>query len=298
MHRALRRWYEIGFMKFALLSCGVLLLFIGCETTKVDPPPVSSSTTPTPPSTPTPTPTQTGGGTVAKADPVEEAVAALTKTWNDALAKRDADALKTVYASKVRLYTVETTREKAIKTKADAFKSIKDYTQSIAYLEIDTRKKDEPRALFNKKWTENGKESQVRASLVFAKEDKRWVVKEESDAPSDQRRQRAAQNADGCESMVQKLASSTPEAMRILGTRPDQSKGHLSNGTRIGGGPPEQANYSIGIHENHTDRIVTLMWIDVDPKTGAMTSAIDDKPLKGSEDLVEKVKVACGSASR
>jgi hypothetical protein len=190
------------------------------------------------------------------------------------------------------------TRDKAVSTKADAFKGIKDYTQSISFLELDTRKKDEPRALFNKKWTENGKESQVRASLVFAKEGGRWVVKEESDAPTDQRRQRAAQNADGCESLVQKLASSTPEATQILGSNPDPSKGHLSTGTRIGRGPPERASYSIAIHENHTDRIVTLMWIDVDPKTGAMTAAVDDRPLHGSAELVEKVKTACASASR
>ena len=139
---------------------------------------------------------------------------------------------------------------------------------------------------------------QVRASLIFAKEGGRWVIKDEGDAPSDARRMRAAQNMDGCESVVQQLASSTPEAMRVLGGQTDPANGHLSNGTRLGGGPPETPYYSVAIHENHTDRIVTMMWIDVDPKTGATTDAITNAPLKGSPDLVEKVKVACASASR
>jgi ketosteroid isomerase-like protein len=279
-------------MKSAVLaSCALLLL--ACEPTKVDPaPPASSSPAPTA------TPTAAAVTTPGKPDPVEDELAKLTKSWNDALAKRDAKALEPLYASNVRLYTVDMTREKAVKTKADILKASKDYTQSISFLELDTRKKTHPRALFNKKWTDGGKESQVRASLVFTKEDGKWVIKEESDAPSDQRRARAAQNEDGCESSVMKLASSTPEAMRILGGPIDPAKGHLSNGSRIGGGPPEQPQYSIGIHENHTDRIVTLMWIDVDPKTGAMTDAITNAPLQGSADLVERVKVACAAASR
>jgi hypothetical protein len=279
-------------MKSALFASGALLL-LACETTKVDPaPPAASSPAPTN------APVVTKPATPGKVDPVEEEVASVTKAWNDALAKRDAKALEPLYAANVRLYTVEMTREKAVKTKSDILGAAKDYTQSISFLEIDTRKKTQPRALFNKKWTQNGKEAQVRASLVFVNEGGKWVIKEESDAPSDQRRARAAQNADGCESSVMRLASSTPEAMRILGGPTDPAKGHLSNGSRIGGGPPEQATYSIGIHENHTDRIVTLMWIDVDPKTGAMTDGILNTPLQGSADLVEKVKVACAAASR
>jgi hypothetical protein len=274
----------------SLLLPSFVLALAACDAQRVDPPTASSSSTPTAPTATAKTPVA-----VPKADPVEDEVAAVAKAWNDALAKRDADALKTVYAKNVKLYTVDMTREKAIKAKADAFKSDKDYTQSIAFLEIDARKKAEPRALFNKKWTSKGQEQQVRASLVFAKEDGKWVVKEESDAPSDQRRVRAAQNADGCESLVQKLVSSTPEANAILALPTNPAKGHLSNGTRLAGGPPEQANYSVGVHENHSDRTVTLLWVDVDPKTGAMTSVIDDKPLKGAPDLVEKMKKACAS---
>jgi hypothetical protein len=282
-----------------LTSLAVAIALTACDTQKADAPPASSSPPPVPAPTPTPTSTAkaTGGtgGTVGKPDPVEDEIAAVTNAWNDALAKRNADALKPIYAKNVRLYTVQMPREQAVKVKADALKADKDYTQSISYLEIDTRKKAEPRALFHKKWTSKGKEQEVVASLAFAKEDGKWVVTEESDVPSDQRRVRAAQNADGCESLVQKLASSTAEANAILARPPNPSKGHLSNGTRIGAGPPEQTNYSIGIHENHSDRVVTLMWIDVDPKTGAMTSVIDDKPLKGASDLVEQVKKACAS---
>lgn len=284
-------------LSFSLASL-LSLALVACDTKPMETSSSSGggstpSATSTGAATPTPAPSPTALGAPPKPSPVEEEIAALTKKWNDALAKRDAKALEGVYASNVRLYTVEMTRDKAVKTKASALTAAKDYTQSIAAVEFDVRKKDEPKALFNKKWTQNGAEQQVRASLVFTKEGGKWLIKEESDAPSDARRLRAAQDADSCESLVQKLAASTPEALRILGTRPDPSKGHLSNGTRLGGGPPDEPHYSVAIHENHDDHIVTLMWIDVDPKTGAMVSTLDDKPLKGSPDLVDKVKAAC-----
>lgn len=292
-------------MKSALLfSCAFLL--VACDSRP------AVETNPATTTTPSATTTSTGAppgaaaqpaqpaalGPAPKANPIENEINAVTQKWNDALAKRDAKALEGVYAKKVKLYTNEMSREKVIKAKADAFAAAKDYTQAIAFVEYDVRKKDEPKALFNKKWTVNGQENQVRASLVFTKEEGKWVIKDESDAPTDQRRQRAAASADSCESVVQRLAASTPEAMRILGARPDPSKGHTSNGTRLGGGPPESASYSVAIHENHADHIVTLMWIDVDPKTGAMTSAIDDRPLKGAPELVEKVKTSCADVSR
>lgn len=278
-------------MKASLSSCvlTLLLVLVACDSKPADPAPAPAPAPSSPPA---------AAVSIPAANPIESEVHLVTQKWNDALAKRDAKALESVYAKNVKLYTVEMPREKVIRAKADAFAAAKDYTQSISFVEYDVRKKDEPKALFNKKWTQNGQESQVRASLVFTKEDGRWVIKDESDAPSDQRRQRAAQNEGGCESAVQKLAASTPEARRILGARPDPSKGHLSNGTRIGGGPPESESYSIAIHENHTDHIVTLMWIRVDPKTGALTSELDDRPLQGAPDLVEKVKTACADASR
>jgi hypothetical protein len=284
-------------MKPLLSSCLFALLIVACDTRPATE--GAPSATATPPTTPPATAMATGAATAAtgpmpQVDPLETEIVAATNKWNDALTRHDADALKNIYASKLRLYTIETTRDDAVKTKADAFKTTgKDYTQSISYLEVDVRKKAEPRAVFNKKWTAGGKEQQVRASLTFTKEAGKWMIKEESDAPSDQRRLRAAQNADGCEALVQKLASSTPEAKRILTSPTNPAKGHLSNGTRIGGGPPEQDKYSIAVHETHDDHYATLMWIDVDPKTGAMTSALDDKPLQGSPDLVEKVKAAC-----
>jgi ketosteroid isomerase-like protein len=291
-------------MKALFCSCALVFALAACDSRPADPNPAPTGSAPTPPPPATNVAPPSTPDTVANVgpkpspNPIEEEVNAVTQKWNDALAKRDAKALEGVYAKNVKLYTVDMTREKAIKAKADAFAAAKDYTQSIAFVEYDVRKKDEPKALFNKKWTQNGKEQQVRASLVFTKEGGKWLIKDESDAPSDQRRLRAAQDSDGCESVVQKLAASTPEALRILSARPDTAKGHVSSGTRLGGGPPEQQNYSVAIHENHNDHIVTLMWIDVDPKTGALTSVIDDKPLKGSQDLVEKVRVACAQASK
>lgn len=287
-------------MKAFAVSSAFALTFVllACDSRPIDQTPSPTPTTAPsaapamPLSKPQGTTTQTN--TAAKPDPVENEVLAVTRKWNEALAKRDAKALDGLYAKKVRLYLVDMPRENAVKAKADALEKAKDYTQSISFVEIDTRKKPEPKALFHKKWTANGKDSLVLASLTFTKEDGKWVIKDESDAPTDQRRARAAANAEGCESLVQKLVTSTAEAQALLNGPKDPAHGHNTNGTRLGGGPPESPTYGVAIHENHDDHVATLMWFDVDPKTGNVTTMLDpDKPLKADATLTDKVKAAC-----
>lgn len=226
------------------------------------------------------------------AHPAEAELAAVAKRWNDALAKRDAQALASVYGARVQLYDKRVDRDLAIKTKAAALASARDYTQSITALEIDLRDGARPKAVFDKKWTANAKLQSVRGSLVFAKEGGQWVVVEESDAKTDERRARAA-TKDSCEALVIAVVASTPEAARLLNGPTNSAAGHASNGMRIGGGPPESAKYGVAVHENHEDRLVTLAWFDVDPKTGVVTDTIDDAPQKADPALVEKLKAAC-----
>lgn len=224
---------------------------------------------------------------------VEAELMTVTKAWNDALASRNADGLKTVYGAKVHLYQSSLDRDAAVKAKAAALAKAKDYTQSIGPVEFDLRDKAKPKASFEKKWTQNGKTSSVRGSLGFAKEAGKWVVVDESDVATDARRAKAQQK-DTCESLVVAVVASTPEAKRILNGPTNPAGGHPSNGMRLEGGPPESPQFSVALHENHDDRLVTLAWVDVDPKSGAVTMTLpDEKPLQADANAVAKMKSAC-----
>jgi len=226
-------------------------------------------------------------------DPLETELLAVTRRWNEALARRDAGALRSVYGAQVRLYQNTVDREAAIKTKAAALAASKDYTQAITAVEFDLRTADRPKAGFDKKWTSKGKQQSVRGSLVFAKEGGQWVVVEESDTKTDERRARAEANKDSCEGLVVGVVMSVPEASQILNGPTDPAEGHNSNGLRIDGGPPESPTFAVAIHENHPDHLLTLAWFEVDPRTGRVTEGLDKTPRKADPALVEKMKAAC-----
>jgi hypothetical protein len=228
-----------------------------------------------------------------KVDPREAEILTVVKRWNDALATRNPLLLKTVYGAQVRLYTSTVDRDAAIQAKVAALAAAKDYTQSIGAVEIDLRAADRPRASFQKKWTSNGKAQTVVGSLVLAKEAGDWVVVEESDAKTDERLARAAASMDSCEAFVIGVVSSTPKASRLLAGPTNPAGGHPSNGLRFGGGPPESPTFAVALHENHADRLVTLAWFDVDPKTGKVTDLLEGGEHKADPALVRKMVAAC-----
>lgn len=239
------------------------------------------------------TATQPTRAVARAANPIEAEIVTLTRRWNDALAKRDAQALASVYGARVQLYDKSIDRAATLKAKAAALASAKDYTQAISAVEVDLRDAARPKAVFDKKWVANGKADIVRGSLAFAKEGEKWVIVEESDAKTDDRRARVAMK-DTCESLVVGLVMSNAEVTRLVNGPTNPAAGHASNGLRIAGGPPESPTYAVAVHESHADRLVTLGWFDVNPKTGVVTDAIDGSPQKVDPVLVEKVKATCG----
>lgn len=273
-------------MKKALL----LVLLVGCDHATTSAPAADAAATA--PSVSSTAQTAQASSPAPKANPVEAELLTLTKAWNDALAKRDAEALRPVYGANVKLYQNAMTRDAAIKAKAGALASAKDYTQSLQQIEINGVKSARPTAVFEKRWTQNGKNLGVRASLAFAKEGGKWVVVEESDAPSDARKARAA-NKESCEGLVIGVVSSIPEVAKFLAGPTDPAHGHSSNGLRIGSGPPESPTFSVGMHENHDDRLVTMGWYDVDPKSGKVTNELSDVAPSPDPKIVDKMKAAC-----
>jgi hypothetical protein len=265
-----------------------ILLLAACaskkeDTAKTTP---SSTTTATAPTTATKT---------ASADPEEASILAVTKKWNDALAKRDSESLRALYDDKVRLYTTTTDRAGAVKAKAAAFTSAKDYTQSIGPVEVDLRDKNKPSASFEKTWTANGKTSKVLARLKFVKGGGggEYKITEESDNPSDARRKKAS-DPKSCEAAIVEVVSSVPSAKKILNGPTNPAAGHTSNGMRL---DPHEDNpniVAVAIHESHADHLTTLGWYDVDTQSGIVKETMpEDVVVTADPAKVTAMKAAC-----
>lgn len=229
---------------------------------------------------------------------VEEAILAVTKKWNDALARRDAESLRALYDDKVRLYTTSTDRAGAVRAKAAAFAATKDYSQSIGPVEVDLRDKNRPSASFEKTWTANGKTSKVLARLKFAKGagsgESEYKIIEESDSPSDARRKKAATDPKSCEAAVVEVVSTVPSARRLLSGPTNPGAGHSSNGMRL---EPHEDNpniIAVAVHEAHADRLVTLGWYDVDTQSGVVKETMpEDVVVTADPAKITVMKAAC-----
>jgi hypothetical protein len=263
------------------------ILVAACGSKKEDTPKPAASTSAVAPTT------TTAATKPAAADPAEDAILAVTKKWNDALAKRDSESLRALYDDKVRLYTTSTDRAGAVKAKAAAFTAAKDYTQSIGPVEVDLRDKNKPSASFEKTWTANGKTSKVLARLKFAKGGSDYKITEESDNPSDARRKKAS-DPKSCEAAIVEVVSSVPSAKKILNGPTNPAAGHSSNGMRL---DPHEDNpniVAVALHESHADHLVTLGWYDVDTQSGVVKETMpEDVVVTADAAKVTAMKAAC-----
>jgi hypothetical protein len=205
---------------------------------------------------------------------VDEQLIALTQRWNDALAQHNADALDAVYGAHPSLYGTTLDRAAAIAAKRAALTG--DYTQSIASILIVKGDPARPHAVFDKTWTNHGKQSSVRASLAFAKEGGRWVVVEETDSKTE------AKLADeSCLGLVHKVVLSTDDAATYR---------KAPYGTMYVCGPPECDTFQIAAIRIEHD-LERLASYDVDQKKGVVSHA--GVELKADPQLVSRMKAAC-----
>jgi len=269
----------------------LLLVVVGCDPKKESAPAPSSSSSSTAKATAT---ASVAPAAAPKAAPEEDAILKVTKKWNDALAKRDAESLRSLYDDKVRLYTTNTDRAGAVKAKASAFGAAKDYTQSIGPVEVDLRDKNKPSASFEKTWTSNGKTSKVLARLKFAKQGADYRITEESDNPSDERRKKAAADARSCEASIIAVVGSVPRVTSFLNGPTNPGAGHASNGMRLEPSEENPAIVAVAIHENHADHLVTFGWYDVDTQSGVVKETMPgDEVVTADAAKVATMKTAC-----
>jgi hypothetical protein len=205
---------------------------------------------------------------------LDEQLISLTQRWSDALARHDADALDTIYGARVALYGATLDRAAAIAGKKAALTG--DYTQSIASILVVRGNPERPRAIFDKTWTNRGKESKVRASLAFAKEGGRWVVVEETDAKTE------AKLADeSCLGLVHKVVLSTDDAATYRSA---------PYGTMYVCGPPDCDTFQIAAIRIGRD-LERLASYDVDQKKGVVSHV--GVELKADPQLVARMKTSC-----
>ena len=207
---------------------------------------------------------------------LDQQLVTLAQRWNDALARRDAEALRDVYAAHVTMYGASYDRSQAVAAKKAALTG--DYTQSIASVMITKGDPDKPRAIFEKSWTIRGKESSVRASLGFVKENGRWWVADETDAKTE------AKLADeSCLGLVHAAIQST-----------DEGKMYKKSpyGTMYVCGPPDCDTFQIeAIRLELGKDMERLASYDVDQKKGVVSHA--GVELKADPAIVARMKAAC-----
>ncbi len=212
---------------------------------------------------------------------VEQELRALAQRWNDALAKRDADALRAVYGARVAMYGAPYDREAAIAAKKKALTA--DYTQSIASIHILRSEPDRPAALFEKTWTTQHKTSHVHASLQFAKEDDRWVVVEETDGKTEQLLWDAS-----CLGLVYAAIESTDEFTQYRSAGSEREPYVLTEPCS----PPECAKFQIKLMQIGHDYGPFVIY-DVDQVSGVVSRHDDGVAIKADAAIVARMKLAC-----
>jgi ketosteroid isomerase-like protein len=247
-------------MRWAVL----LLLAASCKTESVATTTTSATAiTPPPPLAASSAPT------------LDQELVTLAERWNAALARRDAEALGDVYAANVTMYGASYARAAAVAAKKVALTG--DYTQSIAQVMIVKGDPDKPRAIFEKSWTIRGKESHVRASLGFAKENGRWRIADETDAKTE------AKLADeSCLGLVHAAVLST-----------DDGKTYKKSpyGTMYVCGPPECDTFQIAAIRLENDEMQRVASFDVDQKKGVVSHAGIE--LTADPAIVARMKASC-----
>ncbi|MFO0736876.1 MAG: hypothetical protein U0270_13405 [Labilithrix sp.] len=209
----------------------------------------------------------------------------LTLAWNDAHARRDAAALRKVYAEQVRLYEAQLDRDAAIKQKEAAFKAAPSYAQSIRSLSVDRSQPGRPTVQFMKTWSTDGKEKQIGGVLVFAIENGHPRVVEESDVAADQKRLAKLDTA-GCWGLAHAAVASTPSGRdftrkdmgTIIECAPPECPGIQVAGTAFSGSPP-------AMHK--------LAYFDVDYKKGVVMRGESEEPADPA--IIERLKKACAA---
>ena len=209
---------------------------------------------------------------------LDQQLVTLAERWNDALARRDADALRDVYAAHVTMYGAPYERSAAIAAKKAALTP--DYTQSIAGVLVTKGDPDKPRAIFDKSWTIRGKESHVRASLGFAKEGGRWFVAEETDAKTE------AKLADeSCLGLVHAAVQSTNDGKTYKKS---------PYGTMYVCGPPDCDTFQIeAIRLEMGHDLERLGTFEVDQKKGTVSHWGSTDMLAADPAIIARLKAAC-----
>jgi hypothetical protein len=214
--------------------------------------------------------------------------------WNDALAKHDVEALRSVYADSIEFYGTPMPRDQVLKMKQEAFAQTPDFTQGIQNVRIVPLVSKRLRADFDKSWSGGGHETQVPSILELEQMDGQYRVVAEDDLASNSVRNRSANLAvHRCEESIVSLVASNPRAHALLSGPVNPDAGHRSNGLRIERGPPEEKVYTVAVHESHDTHLVTLGRYTVDPKTGRMIDAFDEKPAAGDARVAAQVVAAC-----
>jgi hypothetical protein len=217
------------------------------------------------------------------------------RQWNEALLSRDRDAIERVYANTVSFYGQQRTRSQVVTSKLAALEKAPDFNQTLEEVQIEKRDTDSPVVLFEKHWLANGKPGKVRARLSLRREETRWVVAEETDAPTEARFNQASPYSGACQNAVLQLVVTTAEGRAYLMSR-GPSSDYPANSARFEAFDWPKPH--VAIQENNEGYRVTLAWFQVDLVDLTVTESFSGsrKPLRTQASARAAVKAACKSS--
>ena len=226
-----------------------------------------------------------------RAAPLEAPPDHVVREWNDALSRHDLDALEALYSAQVLFYGTSLAREACIRAKREAFRKTPDYRQKLRddRVTIEHIDADHVRARFTKISSASGEDHAFEASLVLVREEGQWRIAEESDQATERRT-----TPEACETAVMSLATSTAPARAFFDAPVSEAAvdaGFISRGGIVYPREGGEARYKVALHSNFTDRVANEVWLEVDPKTGAVYD--DTGRLKASAPLESAVVRAC-----
>jgi ketosteroid isomerase-like protein len=222
-----------------------------------------------------------------------QSIHALVGLWNEAINAHDARTLAALYADPVELYGTSMPRARALAAKRASFaKHAKD---ELSDIHVSTR----GHAQFRKKSTSrDGRVVEVTGYLEARETSGRWLIESEGDTTTDANLARAMELR--CEAAVDSIVYATAEAkMAIKRINDGLKNARADDPVNLSGMivPPNPGNaaWSVGICENHEDRMPCPYSFEVDPHTAVVTAFDVDGPkaLKTDPALAAKVREAC-----
>jgi len=230
----------------------------------------------------------------------------LLREWTRALNEADLNALRRLYADRVRFYGVPLGREQVLEQKRQALSNARTFQQTVLDTPNSARKGEVTRISFHKRSGPTDAQRDTLATLVLDNGPP-LLIREETDAATEKShgaRSRPSQVPTDCPSAVWLLIDSTAEARRLYEQIDSNLKSFTAGQNLNPGGlgpfmPSEtgDGSYELALGVHHPERFEAYGWFTVHPggkiTISSGTLELLDAPVSPSGQALRDFKRLC-----